>query len=346
MSNASNHGNGPGDVGPGASPLVYTHPSPDGRPARAVVEVPPTPEATAERDRLLKMQRARKRDGNIPFAQFRSEFEMFSELYPIPKDARIDRGQLGGVTVEQVRAGNVPEVPLGQGPAMLLLHGGGFVSGSLNTHRELCCQLSASSGARVVAVEYRRAPEAPYPAALEDCYAVYRAIVDAAGGRTEGISLAGDSAGGGLCLSTQLRARRDGVPLAAALMLMSPWVDLTHGSASVRERERRDPVLQPRLLERTGGAYLNGADARDPLLSPLFGQFAGMPPMLIQVGTEEILYDDSVRLAERAGAAGVSVRLEAWDSLTHGWQMFGAMLSEGVRAVQHVGRWARQHGAV
>lgn len=289
-----------------------------------------------ELERLLKMLRARKRDGEIPLDQFRSEFEQFSELFPIPPDVRVAPTWLGGVPVEWVTAAGSSVRQ-----TLIFLHGGGYVSGSLNTHRELTGRLAQACGGRVVAVDYRRAPEHPFPAALDDARAVYQGLL-AAGWTGPQLAVAGDSAGAGLALALLLSLREEGQPLPAAALCLSPWVDLAATGESLRTCAHLDPILQPRLLERVGAAYLRDTDPRHPFVSPLYGDLRGLPPLLIQVGSLEILLDDGRRLARQAERQGLEVELEVWEGLFHGWQQFASMLPEGQQAIENLGRFLRR----
>ncbi len=197
-------------------------------------------------------------------------------------------------------------------PRIYYLHGGGYVIGSINTHRALIARLSAASGARAFAINYRLAPEHPFPAAVEDAVSAYRWLLEQ-GVDPATIVIAGDSAGGGLTVATLVALRDAGVPLPAAAVCLSPWTDMEGIGESAKTRKAADPMIDPEGGLAQAQLYLGGADPRTPLAAPLYADLRGLPPMLIHVGDAEVLLDDSTRLAERAKAAGVDVTLEVWD---------------------------------
>ncbi|MFH2010861.1 MAG: alpha/beta hydrolase [bacterium] len=224
---------------------------------------------------------------------------------------------------------------------LLYLHGGGYVFGSLRSHEDIITRLALASGARTLAVEYRLAPEHPYPAALNDCVAAYRWLLGE-GVDPRRLAVAGESAGGALTLGTLMTARDAGAPLPAAGVGISPWADLTMGCQSLATNEPYD-FADRAFAARCAAAYLAGADPRSPLASPLFGDLRGLPPLLLQVGTAELLLDEVTLLAQRAEAAGVDVTLEAWDDMFHIWHFAALVLRQGAAAIEHVGRYVRHH---
>lgn len=235
------------------------------------------------------------------------EAHMLSE--PLPADAAVHAVVLGGVPCERV-------MMAADGPGLvLLLHGGGYTSGSPRTHRRLAAHLSAAAGCPVVVPDYRLAPEHPFPAGLEDAAAAWAAL----GGPA---ALAGDSAGGGLAAALLLLLRERGLPGPVACGLMSPWADLVVGrGASYAENRHLDAETTREELEACAAHYLAGADPRDPLASPVEGDLSGLPPLLVQCGAVELLRDDGVRLAGRAREAGVDARCEVWPGLGHAWHL-------------------------
>ncbi len=222
---------------------------------------------------------------------------------------------------------------------MLYLHGGGYVIGSPRSHRHLAAAIATAAGSSALLLEYRCAPEAPFPAAVDDAVAAYRWLLDQ-GVSAGGIAIAGDSAGGGLTVATLLALRDAGLALPAAGVCISPWVDLTCSGASYATKAVADPIVKRAGVDEMARAYLGAADRRTPLASPLFADLRGLPPLLIQVGSEEVLLDDSVQLAERARAAGVDTTLEVWDQMIHVWHWFLPLLDEAEEAVAAVGRFA------
>jgi monoterpene epsilon-lactone hydrolase len=247
-----------------------------------------------------------------------------------------------------VSAGGVPAGWAGAPGArddniVLFLHGGGFQIGSVRSHRELIGAISAESGCRVLGIDYRRAPEHPYPAALEDTLAAYDWI-RAQGIGARHIAFAGDSAGGNLALAALLALRDRGSPLPAAAVLMSPWTDLAATGDSYESCAGRDPLNNRAMLLAVARNYLGrSGDPRDPLLSPLYADLAGLPPLLIQVGGREVVLDDSRRLAKKARAAGVEVDLDVWDDMIHVFQLFPSELPEAQQAIAKIGEFVRKH---
>ncbi|MGD0144559.1 MAG: alpha/beta hydrolase, partial [Rhizomicrobium sp.] len=190
--------------------------------------------------------------------------------------------------------------------------------------------------------DYRMGPEHPFPGAVEDAVAAYKGLLDS-GITPSKLAIAGDSAGGGLTIATLVALRDRKIPLPATAVALSPWVDLTGSGESMRTRAKRDPMVGEEGLHKMVAAYLGGADPKTPLASPLFADLKGLPPLLIQVGTEETLYDDTVRLAARATEAGVEVSAEYWGGMVHVWHAFHPLLSEGRDAIQRIGSYLKAH---
>ncbi len=229
-----------------------------------------------------------------------------------------------------------------EGQALLYLHGGGYVNGSIASHQGLASQIALAAGCRALIIDYRLAPENRFPAAVEDATASYRWLLSQ-GYKPDGIVIGGDSAGGGLAVATMISLRDSGDPLPAAALLLSPWTDLEVVGESLRTVGRKDPMLSPRVLKGYSRMYLGGKDPRDPLASPIYANLEGLPPLLIQVGTCEILLDDARRLADRAEKDGVDVELEMRDGMFHVWQFFSPLAPESREAVERLGRFARKH---
>ncbi|MGQ0530237.1 MAG: alpha/beta hydrolase [Panacagrimonas sp.] len=227
---------------------------------------------------------------------------------------------------------------------LLYLHGGGYTVGSAATHKSITSQLAARARCQVLVPQYRLAPEHPYPAALDDAVAAYRALLDQFDPTC--IAVAGDSAGGGLALSTVLALPRMGLPSPAALILLSPWVDLSLSGDSMDTRDAVDPMLGRAWLQRAGDAYRGTLDARDARVSPLFDRLDNVPPLMIQVGSDEVLLSDSQRLAQAATAAGREVCLEIEDGYWHDFQLYAGVLHAADAALERLALFLRRHWAV
>ncbi len=270
---------------------------------------------------------------------FRGIFEEMASATPVAPDIKCEKTKAGGVAAEWVCAPNAAA-----DRAVLYLHGGGYVIGSVNTHRDLMSRISRAAGARVLGLDYRLAPENPFPAAVDDAVAAYRWLLGQ-GLKPNKIAVAGDSAGGGLTVAALLAIRDAKLPAPAAGVCMSPWVDLEGIGESMKTRAAVDPVVQREGLLGMAAAYLGGKNPRTPLAAPLYAELKGLPPLLIQVGNDETLLDDSTRLAEKAKAAGVNVKLEVWPEMIHVWQMFAAFLPEGQQAVEGIGKFVAERTA-
>jgi len=217
---------------------------------------------------------------------------------------------------------------------VLYLHGGGYTLGSPKTHRALTSHLAATARCQVLVPDYRLAPEHPYPAALEDALAAYRALLDRY--LPGSIALAGDSAGGGLALCTAVALRDAGVPMPAALVLLSPWTDMSLSGSTIDSLDAVDPMLGRAWLQRAGDAYRGNLAPTDPRVSPLNATFDGLPPMLVQVGSDEILLNDSQRLVEKAHAAGLRARLEVEAGYWHDFQVHAGVLDASDAAIRRI----------
>jgi len=283
---------------------------------------------------LIELLTSRPMPENPTPELMRERFERLGQLLPAPEEARCAPVNAGGVPAESVAA------PGAEAGDILYLHGGGYVIGSPATHRNLAYNLSIESGCRALVLDYRLAPEHPFPAAVDDAVAGYRWLVEG-GARPERIAVAGDSAGGGLAVATLVAIREQGLPMPAAAVSISPWIDLEGLGGSIKSKAAVDPMVQKDRLSEMARLYLDGADPRSPLAAPLYADLAGLPPLLIQVGTAEILLDDAIRLADRAKAAGVETVLEQAEEMIHVWHLFAPMLSEGREAIGRAGTFIR-----
>ena len=268
-------------------------------------------------------------------AERRAAFAPAGRLHPLPDDVGVAEVDAGGVPAHWLTAPGADP-----GRVLVFLHGGGFEFGSLRSDGELAARLGRASGMRVLFPEYRLAPEHPFPAAIDDALAAWRWLRTGQDLSAASIAVAGDSAGGGLAVALLVAARDAGEALPAAAVLMSPTVDLTSSGASMTERVDQDPFSTPALLRELAASYLAGADPRTPLASPLFASLAGLPPLLVQVGTADLLLSDSERLAAAATAAGVDVTLEVGQGLPH---VYPIMLGtpEAAEATEQSGKFLR-----
>jgi acetyl esterase/lipase len=261
------------------------------------------------------------------FAERRARIDTVASIDGVAPDIAFERVELGSCEGESSLAP-------GSDPAKVLLffHGGGYCSGSIRSHRGMVSETGRAAKVRTLAVGYRLAPENPFPAALDDAVAAFEFLL-AQGVAASHIAIAGDSAGGGISLSTMARLRDAGKPLPGAAWLVSPWVDLEMTGATIDSKAAIDPLIHREYLQELAAAYLSGASPRDPQASPLYAELGRLPPVLIQVGSAETLLDDSIRIAGRLGAADVAVRLEVWPHMIHAWHLWSARLTAGRAAI-------------
>jgi monoterpene epsilon-lactone hydrolase len=274
---------------------------------------------------------------DLSVAEQRTRMDTLADFFPVPDGTEVEPAKIGGVSGEWVRARRARN-----DAALLYLHGGGYVVGSPKSHRHLAAGLSEASGVPVFSADYRLAPEHPFPAAVEDAVAAYKGLSES-GLAPAKLAIAGDSAGGGLTIATLVSLRDQDIPLPACAVALSPWGDLAPNGESYRPRAARDPMVRSEGLDGMAAAYVGGADPKSPLASPVYAELRGLPPLLIQVGTEEALYDDAVRLKARAEEAGVEVSAESWGGMVHVWHIFHPILSEGRDAIARVGSYLKAH---
>lgn len=292
--------------------------------------------ASPELDRLVATLRASDISGERTLEELRAGWEKFASSFPAASDIFFDPVDAAGVACEWVMA---PGSALNR--VVLFLHGGGYTIGSIESYRNFTGHLARAAGAKLLAVGYRLAPEDPYPAAIDDAVASYRWLIDH-GIPPDRIAIAGDSAGGGLALATAVALRDGGDPLPAAVVAICPSTDLAKESASVKERAHLDPIVNYKSSMAHALRYVGTEDRlKLPLASPLYADLHGLPPMLILVGTHEILLDDSIRFAEKARIAGVDVELDIWESMIHVWPLFADILPEGREAIAKIGAYVK-----
>jgi epsilon-lactone hydrolase len=288
---------------------------------------------------IIQMLKAQPIAGHPTVQDMRANFEQMGALFPVAADVKCEPVNAGVIKAEWVTA---PGADAGR--AVLYLHGGGYVIGSINTHRDLAARISRAAKARALIINYRLAPEHRFPAAVEDSVAAYRWML-ASGLKASRIAVAGDSAGGGLTVATLVAIRDARLANPGAGVCLSPWVDLEGLGDSMKTKASVDPMVQKEALVEMANHYLAGQSPRSPLAAPLYADLAGLPPLLIQVGTAETLLDDSTRLAERARKAGVKVTLEPWENMIHVFQIFAPMLDEAQQAIDKIGEFIRANAA-
>lgn len=271
---------------------------------------------------------------SLPVTEQRARSEKMARFFRLPK----------GVQAEPIDANGVPArwvFPEGAaGGVILYFHGGAYCLGSVTAHMDLLSRLALAAGRQVLAVDYRLAPEHPHPAAVEDAVTAYGWLL-AQGYSAEQVIIAGDSAGGGLALAALLALRDAGQPLPAGAVCISPWTDLALSGASIHGKQDVEVMLDAASLAQFAGWYANGHSLTAPLLSPLYGDLSGLPPMLIHAGTEEILLDDALRLAQKARAAGVEVDLHVWQGMVHVFPIF-PFFPETKQALQEIGTFVQK----
>ena len=289
--------------------------------------------ASEKFDKYLNRLRQQPQATQVDVAKMRTMQDRFGGKFP------------EGVTGIPVVAGGVPaEWIANEGAAadraVLYLHGGGYVAGSIDSHRNLTGHLAKAMGCKVLALNYRLAPEHPHPAPVEDAVSAYRWLLDE-GFTPEHLMIAGDSAGGGLTLATLIALRDASVPLPATATPISPWVDMEGLGESMTTRAAVDPMIDKAMLGQITALFLGDSDPRDPLAAPLHADLAGLPPLLIHVGDSEVLLDDSTRFAAKAQAAGVDVTLEVWPEMVHVWHASAGFVPEADAAIARIAEYAR-----
>ena len=286
---------------------------------------------------MVKYWIAKKLNAEKTVPEQRAAFEFIGKLSMLPFKTKIKPVDVDTVSAQWISVGNFVEDCV-----VLYLHGGGYNIGSPYTHRDLAARISKASGARTLLIDYRLAPEHPYPAAVDDAVTAYRWLLEN-GYSPQNIAVSGDSAGGGLTIATLVSLRDAGEPMPAAAVCLSAWTDLGGTGESIQSRLQSDPLLTPDWLQLLAKNYIRNNDPRTPLISPIYADLHDLPPILIQVGSDEILLSDSSRLAERALDAGVDITLDVWQGMWHNWHFFAALMPEAKQSIQQIGIYIRRH---
>jgi acetyl esterase/lipase len=279
---------------------------------------------------------ANRRGAPLSIEEQRASFEEYFTAVPLADGCIVQAISSPGPAGETI-------VPNDATPscALLYFHGGGFFFGSLQSHRHLVSRLAVAAGITAVSIDYRLAPEHPFPAALEDALAAYRWLL-AQGFPANRIVLAGDSAGGNLAAAAVLKIRDDGLPNPGGLYLISAWLDLTLSGDSYEVKASQDPILARESMREVVQLYLGQADSRNPYASPVNADLSGIPPLMIQIGADEVLLSESLAFAQQGALHGAGVRLHVWPEMVHAWPLFHTVLPQGSRAIAEAGLWIRE----
>jgi len=287
--------------------------------------------------RLFLRHQSLKARKDHTLQQRRAALETSARRLPMPRHVEVQPAMVGDIPAEWLRP-----VDTNDDRAVLYLHGGAYTMGSCGTHRTLAARIAVASGSPALLLEYRLAPEHPFPAALHDCEAAFRWLVEY-GIRPQKLVVAGDSSGGGLALALSVTLRDDDAQLPAAIVCVCPWADLELTGESLRTRANVDPVCSLADSRFHASQYVGDNDPRAPLISPIHADLHGLPPMLIHVGDREILLSDAMRLAQRAREDGVAVELKIWEGMWHVWHMLAPYIPEGRQAVDEIGAFVIRH---
>jgi epsilon-lactone hydrolase len=293
--------------------------------------------STEQRENLDAILRQSAFPADIDVSELRRLLRELTSAQPLPPGVTVTAAALGGVpTAEITIDGTEPR------HVVLYFHGGVYVLGDAVQAAGLAAQVARRTSATVISVDYRLAPEHPYPAAVDDALAAYQAVLDG-GTAPSDIAFAGESAGGGLAVATLVNARDHGLPLPAAAYLMSPYADLTLAGTTMDTKRDADPLLSPEALQARVPDYTAGQDAALPLISPIFADLTGLPPLIIQAGTHEVLLDDAIRLAGQAAVADVQVTLDITPGVPHVFQAYAPILDEAAAALDRAGQFLSAH---
>lgn len=269
----------------------------------------------------------------LPLHLHRKGMANFEKMAKIPKGVSFEKTDCDGIPAEWARPENLKSKGV-----ILYLHGGAYAMGSIATHRALCANIAIASNTNCLSIDYRLAPENPYPCAIEDSVKAYHWLVKQ-GYAANKIVIAGDSAGGGLAIATLLKLKEDNIELPGAAVCLSPWLNLENDGSSVDTLSEKDPMIDVAAMDVFALHYAPKEKLKDHLISPIHGDYEGFPPIYIQASKSEILYDDTLVFEKKATAAGVKLKIDTWNKTVHVWQIFAFFLPEAKKAIKKIGAY-------
>ena len=267
--------------------------------------------------------------------QLRKETKDAGNIIPLPKNTKFKRVSVGNIDAEWIICGKFETDKI-----FMFMHGGGYYRGSIASTRATVARISAEAKVRCLSIEYRLAPEYPFPAAIDDTYTAYNWLLKE-GVKSKNIIVSGQSAGGGLCLALLLKLKENFFSQPRGAVALSPWTDLTQSGKTMKTNADIDPVISKKYLDRMANLYLAKTPNTTPLASPLYGELSGLPPLLVQVGSAETMLDDSRRFAKKAKEAKVDVQIEVYKDMFHGWHGSAHILKDGEKAIKNIGLFCR-----
>ena len=285
---------------------------------------------------IIETKRKNPYTENKTIDQLRKETKISGSLIPLPRNIKYKRVVAGNVGAEWITCGEVDENKI-----FMFMHGGGYYRGSVAATRATVARISAEAKVKCLSIEYRLAPEHPFPSAIDDTYLVYEWLINK-GISPKNIIVGGQSAGGGLCLALLLKIKENNIPQPLGAVALSPWTDLSQSGESMIKNEKIDPIISKKYLDRFAKLYFPDLNNVSYLASPLIGELSGLPDMLIQVGSAETMLDDSIRFYEKAKKANVNAKLEIWEDMFHGWHSNAHILKDAENAIISIGKFCKK----
>ena len=285
---------------------------------------------------IIEAKRKNPYTENKTIDQLRKETETAGSLIPLPENVKYKSVVAGNVNAEWITCGDVNENRI-----LMFMHGGGYYRGSVAATRATVARISAEAKVKCLSINYRLAPEHPFPAAIDDTYTVYEWLINK-GIRPKHIIVSGQSAGGGLCLALLLKIKENNIPQPLGAVALSPWTDLSQAGKTMIKNEKIDPIIGKKYLDRFAKLYFPDLNNMSHLASPIIGEFSGLPDMLIQVGSAETMLDDSIRFYEKAKKSNVNAKLEIWKDMYHGWHSNAHILKDAENAIISIGKFCRK----